>query len=204
MATSEDQHLKCADCGEEFVFTAGERAFYEERGLSHPPTRCKNCRNARKARMGSGEGGSRPGGGRGGRPGATMFDAVCSQCGTATQVPFQPTGSKPVYCRSCFQAMKGGGGGGRAGGARSGGPRKTSPAPEIRTLPGGRVQSAVKWFNESKGFGFIHGEGGEDIFVHFSAIEGDGFRSLVEGDRVEFEIVDGQRGRQAANVTKID
>lgn len=223
MATHEDQQLKCADCGTTFVFTAGEQAFYEERGLSHPPTRCKSCRDARKAARGDG-GGHRGGGGGGGRSRAEMYDAVCSNCGTQTQVPFQPTGNRPVLCRDCFQASKGGGGGGggRGGASRGGGgggfrggagggggggggaPRGSGgPPPEIRKMPGGRIQSAVKWFNESKGFGFIHGEGGEDIFVHFSAIQGDGFKSLVEGDRVEFQIVDGQRGRQAANVQKI-
>jgi CspA family cold shock protein len=68
---------------------------------------------------------------------------------------------------------------------------------------GTRIQGAVKWFNESKGFGFIQQDGGEDIFVHFSAIQGDGFRTLTGGDRVEFDVVEGAKGRQAANVTKI-
>lgn len=66
-----------------------------------------------------------------------------------------------------------------------------------------RQQGAVKWFNESKGFGFIQDDGGEDIFVHFSAIQADGFKTLAEGDRVEFDVVPGTRGRQAANVTRI-
>ena len=61
----------------------------------------------------------------------------------------------------------------------------------------------VKWFNAEKGFGFIERESGEDVFVHFSAIQGDGFKSLEEGESVEFEIVEGNRGPQAANVTKI-
>lgn len=60
----------------------------------------------------------------------------------------------------------------------------------------------VKWFNAEKGFGFIEVEGGNDVFVHFSAITGDGFKSLDEGQAVEFEIVDGDRGPQAANVVK--
>ncbi|MBF2374224.1 cold-shock protein CspB [Listeria seeligeri] len=61
----------------------------------------------------------------------------------------------------------------------------------------------VKWFNSEKGFGFIEVEGGEDVFVHFSAIEGDGFKTLDEGQSVEFEIVEGQRGPQAEKVTKL-
>lgn len=65
------------------------------------------------------------------------------------------------------------------------------------------VQGTVKWFNSEKGYGFIQVEGGNDVFVHYSAILGDGFRTLEEGQRVEFEVVDGQRGPQAANVTKL-
>ena len=61
----------------------------------------------------------------------------------------------------------------------------------------------VKWFNGSKGFGFITPENGDDVFVHFSAIVGDGHRSLDEGDEVEFEITEGQKGPQAVNVTKV-
>ncbi len=61
----------------------------------------------------------------------------------------------------------------------------------------------VKWFNDSKGFGFLEQEQGEDIFVHFSAITGNGFKSLAEGDAVQFDIVKGPKGLQAANVAKI-
>ena len=65
-----------------------------------------------------------------------------------------------------------------------------------------RITGTVKWFNDAKGFGFISREGGPDVFVHFSAISGSGFKSLAEGDRVEFEVVQGQKGPQAADVTK--
>ncbi len=61
----------------------------------------------------------------------------------------------------------------------------------------------MKWFNDAKGYGFIEQESGEDVFVHFSAIQADGFRSLSEGDQVSFEIMQGPKGLQAANVFKL-
>lgn len=64
------------------------------------------------------------------------------------------------------------------------------------------LDGKVKWFNESKGFGFIEQEGGNDVFVHYSAIQGDGFKTLAEGDAVTFEIVDGPKGPAAANVRR--
>ncbi len=64
-------------------------------------------------------------------------------------------------------------------------------------------KGTVKWFNDAKGFGFIAQEGGKDVFVHFSAITATGFRSLAEGDQVEFDIVEGPKGLQAANVKKV-
>ena len=65
------------------------------------------------------------------------------------------------------------------------------------------MQGKVKWFNQEKGFGFIERDGGDDVFVHFSAISEDGFKTLAEGQDVEFEIVEGPRGPQAANVVKL-
>ncbi len=65
------------------------------------------------------------------------------------------------------------------------------------------AEGTVKWFNDAKGFGFIEQDGGQDVFVHHSAIQSDGFRSLAEGDRVSFEITDGQKGPAAKDVKKI-
>ena len=64
------------------------------------------------------------------------------------------------------------------------------------------ANGTVKWFNEAKGFGFISQEGGEDVFVHFSTIQGDGFKTLAEGERVDFDVTRGPKGLQAANVRK--
>jgi len=205
MANGGDQVIKCIDCGEDFVFTAGEQAFYREHGLTNAPTRCKRCRDARKANRGGGEDRpSRGGGGMGGRGGGgggggdrEMYPAVCSECGAETMVPFAPTSGRPIYCRNCFQAKKP---------PRAGAPSR-GHAPRASAPPAGgggpRMQGSVKWFNESKGFGFIQDDSGEDVFVHFSAIQGEGFKTLAEGDRVEFDVVPGAKGKQAANVTRI-
>ena len=67
-----------------------------------------------------------------------------------------------------------------------------------------RKNGVVKWFNADKGYGFIRQEDGPDVFVHYSAIQGAGFRSLEEGERVEFEITEGQKGKQASNVIRMD
>jgi len=64
------------------------------------------------------------------------------------------------------------------------------------------AEGTVKWFNDAKGFGFITQDGGSDVFVHHAAIDGQGFKSLSEGDRVEFDVVNGQKGPAAANVRK--
>jgi CxxC-x17-CxxC domain-containing protein len=192
------------DCGEDFVFTVGEQDFYRQKGLTNAPTRCKRCRDLRKASRGEGGGG-----GAHRSSGGEMFTAVCSDCGAETQVPFQPTGARPVYCRNCYQNHRGGGGGGGGGGGRGGsrgGPRPAArAAPPVVERPaevGERSQGSVKWFNEGKGFGFIQDDGGEELFVHFSAIEGAGFRTLAEGDRVTYDVTLGPKGKQAARVMR--
>lgn len=108
-----DQQLTCADCGQEFTFTAEDQAFFRERGYS-APKRCKACRQARKNEQGGGGGG---GGYQ--RSQSTGTAVICSGCGQQTTVPFEPRGDRPVYCRDCYQAQKAGGGGGR--GASRGG-----------------------------------------------------------------------------------
>ncbi len=65
------------------------------------------------------------------------------------------------------------------------------------------AEGTVKWFNDGKGFGFIAQEDGPDVFVHFSAISGDGFKSLAEGDKVQFDVTDGAKGPQASNVVRV-
>ena len=127
-----DKNLTCADCGQEFVFTASEQDFYSQRGFTEP-RRCPSCRASRKAARNSDGGGgssyssgggyssggyssgagSYGGGGGGGGGGydrgpREMFSATCSSCGKEAQVPFRPTSGKPVYCSDCFRSQRGG------------------------------------------------------------------------------------------------
>jgi CxxC-x17-CxxC domain-containing protein len=92
--------LNCVDCGREFIFSSGEQQFYEQKGFQNKPNRCPDCRQARKQMRGS-SGGGGGGGDRTGRP-REMFTATCSGCGGVAEVPFNPRGDKPVYCRDCF------------------------------------------------------------------------------------------------------
>jgi len=203
MSNGEDRWIKCVDCGEDFLFTAGEQAFYASKGLSNAPIRCKKCRESRKHQRS--EAPARGAGSRGGA-GREMHTAVCASCGVETQVPFVPVSSRPVYCRDCYESHRPGRGesGGHREKPRGGGrPSRAAATPPPAPEGSPHSQGAVKWFNESKGFGFIHDDSGEEIFVHFSAILGEGFKSLQEGDRVEFDIVMGPKGKQATNVTRI-
>jgi CxxC-x17-CxxC domain-containing protein len=126
-----DKTLTCADCGQEFVFTASEQDFYAQRGFTEP-RRCASCRASRKAARNAesgggggsygsygagggysagGTGGGGYGGGGGGyrdRGPREMFAATCSNCGREAQVPFRPTSGKPVYCSDCFRSQRGG------------------------------------------------------------------------------------------------
>lgn len=96
----QDKTLACRDCGSEFVFSASEQEFYEEKGFTNEPGRCPQCRAARKQRNNGG--GFNRGGGGGSRAPREMFPATCAACGVETEVPFRPSGERPVYCRDCF------------------------------------------------------------------------------------------------------
>jgi CxxC-x17-CxxC domain-containing protein len=94
-----DKTLICVECGSPFTFTAGEQEFFASRGYTNEPKRCPECRSARRNQ--------RRGGGFGaGGSSREMYPAVCAQCGSETMVPFRPRGDKPVYCSSCFSAMR--------------------------------------------------------------------------------------------------
>ena len=100
--------LTCADCGQEFVFTASEQDFYAQRGFTEP-RRCASCRASRKAARNEGTGGDESFGSYGSRDRGPreMFSATCSSCGKEAQVPFRPTSGKPVYCSDCFRSQRG-------------------------------------------------------------------------------------------------
>ncbi|MCL2546561.1 MAG: zinc-ribbon domain containing protein [Oscillospiraceae bacterium] len=86
----EDKTLKCKDCDEDFIFTAGEQEFYAERGFQNEPQRCKNCRDARKNAPRVRE----------------FFSATCAACGGEAKVPFEPKTDRPVYCSDCFSRTR--------------------------------------------------------------------------------------------------
>ena len=92
----EDKTLVCRECGNEFIFTASEQQFSADKGFQNEPGRCKACRDKRKAANGGFNRSDRP-----------MYDVICAECGQPTQVPFQPRGDRPVYCRACFEAAHG-------------------------------------------------------------------------------------------------
>lgn len=87
----QDKTLVCKDCGEEFVFTAGEQEFYAEKGFTNEPQRCKTCRDSKKQAA---------------RAERQMYTAYCANCGKEAKVPFKPTEGRPVYCSECFANMR--------------------------------------------------------------------------------------------------
>ena len=90
----QDKSIQCADCGASFVFSSKDQEFFQSKGFVNEPKRCPSCRQAKKERNGDSSFG---GGAR------QTFPATCSECGKATQVPFQPRGDKPVYCSDCYR-----------------------------------------------------------------------------------------------------
>lgn len=97
----QDKSIKCKECGNDFVFTAGDQAFYAMKGFENTPARCRDCRTKRNEQFrGKSNGGS--------RPKTQLFDDVCDACHQAIQVPFRRTGTKPVYCRDCREKINAG------------------------------------------------------------------------------------------------
>ncbi|MBI4287414.1 MAG: zinc-ribbon domain containing protein [Chloroflexi bacterium] len=99
----QDKSIQCSDCGITFTFTSGEQEFFSSKGYTNEPKRCPSCRQAKKSESGGNSGYS--GGGGGYSSSRQMFPATCAQCGKDTEVPFQPRGDKPVYCRDCFRKV---------------------------------------------------------------------------------------------------
>jgi CxxC-x17-CxxC domain-containing protein len=94
----QDKTLQCADCGQDFTFSAEEQEFFQSKGYVNEPKRCQECRRARKTRN---EGNS----GYSSGP-RQMYSVVCAECGAETEVPFQPRGDRPVYCRDCYRKIR--------------------------------------------------------------------------------------------------
>lgn len=87
----QDKTLVCKDCGNEFCFTSGEQEFYQEKGFTNEPTRCKSCRDAKKQAR---------------RANKVMYTAVCAECKKEAKIPFEPREDRPVYCSECFSNLK--------------------------------------------------------------------------------------------------
>ena len=85
-----DKVITCKDCGNEFVFTEGEQAFYLEKGFTNDPVRCPECRKKRRQKNRK-----------------KLYDAVCTKCGAQTQVPFKPKPDREILCKACFDAQRG-------------------------------------------------------------------------------------------------
>ena len=98
MPEFQDRRLVCPDCGGDFIWTAGEQLFYAEKGLTHPPKRCKSCKEQKNRQL------TATASSHGEHNASERLEAqvICAGCGTLTTVPFQPTQGRPVYCRLCF------------------------------------------------------------------------------------------------------
>jgi CxxC-x17-CxxC domain-containing protein len=94
-----DKNLTCRDCNKQFTFTASEQEFYVQKGFTSDPGRCPDCREARKSQRGTTGTNTRT---NDERPRREMFKATCSDCGGVAELPFNPSGDRPVYCRDCF------------------------------------------------------------------------------------------------------
>lgn len=93
----QDKSLKCIDCGEDFIFTAGEQLFFHDKQFKNEPKRCKTCKGKRAQALGISQGATYP---------KVETRTVCSGCGKETTVPFKPTQGRPVFCRECFQGKR--------------------------------------------------------------------------------------------------
>ena len=93
----EDKTLVCRECGQEFVFSAGEQEFYQQRGLLNQPGRCPDCRRRRRQTISAGNGERRQ---------REMHVVTCAECGGEARVPFLPRNEKPVYCSDCFERVR--------------------------------------------------------------------------------------------------
>ena len=98
-----DKTITCADCGQTFVFSAGEQETFQQRGFTNEPKRCAPCHSARKAQIGGGNGG---GGGFSSGGTGERFSATCADCGKEASLPFKPRGDRPVYCSDCFRSRR--------------------------------------------------------------------------------------------------
>ena len=112
----EDRNLTCVECNQSFVFTADDQQYHSDKGYTNEPKRCPSCRQARRANRGYDRGGF--GGGGGGGMRREMYPVVCAECGKDTEVPFRPTGERPVYCSDCYRQMSPGGSSGGGGSFR--------------------------------------------------------------------------------------
>jgi len=91
----QDKEIYCKDCGQKFIFSAGEQEFFAQKGFQNEPKRCPSCRAHRRENNNNSSFHGR---------GREMHKASCSRCGAETEVPFKPTGERPVYCQECFKA----------------------------------------------------------------------------------------------------